>query len=153
MPGTEHRLLNIFIGKWITNGETLTPGEESVEIHASDIYKWVPGGFFIIHYAYGCIGDKHVGGIEIIGYDRNSNKYDSHLFDSADNIVISELTLTEGIWTWLGPSPFQKPGTTLMHRATVEFSDDKKVMKAFHEASDDGENWQPSMNVTLTKVE
>jgi len=153
-PGSEHELLDVFIGKWITNGHTI-PGSDgnAVKIHTSDIYEWAPGGFFIVHSTYGKIGFQDVGGVEIIGYDKISNKFDSHLFDSQDNILISELTLDNGIWTWTGPTPFQEPGTMEMHRATVEFIEDGKIMTAFHEVSEDGENWIPSMDVTLTKIE
>ena len=105
-PGSEHELLDVFIGKWIINGHTI-PGSDgnAVKIYASDIYEWAPGGFFIVHSAYGKIGFQDVGGVEIIGYDKISNKFDSHLFDSQDNILISELTLDNGIWTWTGPIP------------------------------------------------
>ena len=48
---------------------------------------------------------------------------------------------------------FQEPDTMEMHRATVEFIEDGKIMTAFHEVSEDGENWIPSMDVTLTKIE
>jgi hypothetical protein len=32
----------------------------------------MPGGFFVLHTAYGRIGDTAVGGTEIIGYDAES---------------------------------------------------------------------------------
>jgi hypothetical protein len=82
----EHDLLNSLIGRWITVGETI-PAEDApaVKIDASDIYEWVAGGFFVVHTAYGCIGDTRVGGIEMIGYDAITRKFRTHFFDSGQH--------------------------------------------------------------------
>jgi hypothetical protein len=54
----EHDLMNSLIGKWMTVGQTIsTDGEPALDIHASDIYEWVAGRFFLLHTAYGRIGD------------------------------------------------------------------------------------------------
>jgi Protein of unknown function (DUF1579) len=76
-PATpEHEPLEIFIGKWMTAGETVaTEDAPAVKILASDVYEWMPGGFFILHTAYGRIGDQDVGGTEIIGYDAEAEVY------------------------------------------------------------------------------
>jgi hypothetical protein len=40
----EHDLLNSLIGKWMTEGETISnDGSPALKIQASDIYEWVPG--------------------------------------------------------------------------------------------------------------
>jgi len=58
------------IGRWLTEGETVVaPGAAPVPIVASDVYQWAPGGHFVMHPAYGRIGNVGVGGLEIIGYD------------------------------------------------------------------------------------
>ena len=49
-PGPEHKLLEIFIGKWMNEGATVAaPGEPPVRITTSDVYEWMPGGFFVLH--------------------------------------------------------------------------------------------------------
>jgi Protein of unknown function (DUF1579) len=48
----------------------------------SDVYEWAPGGFFVLHSAYGQLAGADVGGIEIMGYDQASNEYRSWFFDS-----------------------------------------------------------------------
>jgi hypothetical protein len=53
------------------------------------------------------------------------------------------LTVRDGVWTWQGETA----------RCTGVLSDDGKTLTAHHERSDDGVNWTPSMDVTLTKVE
>ena len=63
-PGPKHKLLNAFIGKWMTEGHTIaSKGAPAVKILASNVYEWAPGGFFARHRAYGRIGDAGVGGI------------------------------------------------------------------------------------------
>jgi hypothetical protein len=139
----EHDLLNTLIGKWITTGVTIPVDDTSeAEIHASDIYEWVAGGFFVVHTAYGCIGATRVGGIEMIGYDSAANKFRTHFFDSQGSITNQDLTYDDGSWTWTGPHA----------RATGVLSEDGQTMPTLHEWSDDGVNWRPSMDVTLRKV-
>ena len=38
-----------------------------MEISASDIYEWTAGGYFIVHSAYGMMGDVGVGATEMKG--------------------------------------------------------------------------------------
>jgi hypothetical protein len=65
-PGPEHRLLGIFIGKWINEGQTIVSGDIPViKILTSDVYEWMLGRFFVLHTAYGRIGSMDVGGTEI----------------------------------------------------------------------------------------
>src|SRR5215510_2334560 len=83
----EHDLLDSLIGKWMTVGHTIPTDEAApLEIHASDIYEWVAGRFFVVHTAYGRIGDVGVGGIELIGYDPDTKTFRTHFFDSQGNI-------------------------------------------------------------------
>lgn len=143
----ELKLLDVFIGKWITHGQTIASADTpAVDINAIDIYEWAPGGFFVLHTAYGRIGNLAGGGVEVIGYDTANKKYISHYFDSQSNLVISELTESGGIWTWIGDWAGEG------HRATGEFSEDCNIMVSHHYQSDDGIKWEPSMDVTLTKV-
>ncbi len=63
-----HQALAVLVGKWINEGRTIGAGEiPSVPILTSDVYEWAPGGFFILHSAFGTIGETTVGGVEIIG--------------------------------------------------------------------------------------
>jgi hypothetical protein len=77
-PGAEHRRLDVFIGKWINEGQTVArPGMPAMRILTSDIYEWAPGGFFVVHVAYGSIGHIDVGGVEIMSYDADAGSYRS----------------------------------------------------------------------------
>ena len=142
--GAEQRALEVLIGKWINEGETVAGDNgEATPIVTSDVYDWVPGGFFVVHSAYGRIGDVGVGGIEVIGYDAASGKYQCQFFDSEGNMSTQELTLGEGQVTWEGE------GT----RCIGTFADDGRTLIAHHERTDDDGGWLPSMDVTLRRVD
>jgi hypothetical protein len=83
------------------------------------------------------------GGTEIIGYDTARKGYRSHFFDSQGNMTTDELTVHSGTWTWRGENT----------RTTATLSNDGKTQTAQHERTDDGVNWEASMEVKLTKVE
>ena len=142
-PGPEHRLLDVFIGKWINEGHTkASAGAPAVKILTSDVYEWMPGGFFVLHTAYGRVGNLDVGGTEIIGYDAASKKYRTYFFDGQGNVTTEELIPHGHTWTWKGERT----------RCTAVFVDDGKTQTAHHERLDDSGKWVPAMDVTLTKV-
>src|SRR5438874_6055589 len=103
VPGAAHKRLDIFIGKWLNEGHTIASADApAVKILTSDIYEWMPGGFFVLHTAYGRIGNIDVGGTEIIGYDAESKTYQSYFFDSQGNISMQEMRVNGDTWTWTG---------------------------------------------------
>lgn len=143
-PGPEHQLLEAFIGRWMTRGTTVAiSGQASLDITASDVYEWMPGRFFVLHTAYGLIGADEVGGTEIIGYDPATGGYRSSFFDSFGNSTTSAMTVRDGVWTVQGEST----------RATANFTDGGKTLITHHERLDDGEQWVPSMEVILSRIE
>jgi hypothetical protein len=134
-------LLVAFIGRWMTEGETTD--SPATPIVASDIYEWLPGRHFVMHSAYGRIGEMGVGGLEMIGYDSETKQYQTHFFDSQGNVIKETLSCRDGVWTWQGTNA----------RCTGTFSDDCKALVARHERSDDGVDWVPSMNVVLRRID
>ncbi|MEU9025918.1 DUF1579 family protein [Actinomadura sp. NPDC048394] len=136
-----HEALEVLIGKWINEGHTVATAEApSVPILTSDIYEWAPGGFFIVHSAYGRIGDTSVGGVEIIGIDGEA--YSSTFYDSFGNVHVSRLEIDGDELRWIGDRT----------RCTATLTDGGFTQVARHESSADGETWAPSMNVTLRKA-
>jgi len=87
--------------------------------------------------------DVDVGGIEVLGYDPERGSYRTQLFDSQGNARTHELTIEGRTWTWQGKNT----------RCRAAFSEDGRIQTAHHEWSADAVDWQPSMEVTLTKVE
>jgi hypothetical protein len=136
-----HQALEVLIGSWINEGQTATTAQiPSAAILTSDVYRWAPGGFFIVHSAYGKIGDASVGGVEIIGVDGDA--YLSTLYDSFGNVHRSRVEIDGEVIRWIGDRT----------RCTATITDGGMTQVARHESSADGVDWTPSMDVTLRKV-
>jgi hypothetical protein len=136
--------LNVFIGRWMTEGETVAEaGARAAAIVASDVYQWLPGGHFVMHPAYGRIGAAGVGGVEIIGFDPETGQFRTYFFDSLGHATVQTLSCRDGVWTW----------EDRHSRCTGRFSDQGQTLTARHERSDDGVTWTPSMNVVLRKID
>ena len=143
-PGPEHERLEVFIGKWINEGDTIaTPAAPSSRIVTSDVYEWIPGRFGVLHTAYGRIGELDVGGVEILGYDAETGNYTSHFFDSQGHVTVDELIYRDGKWIWSGERI----------RTTSEFSEDGKIQRSLHEQREDGVEWRLAMDVTLRRID
>ncbi|MGA7669249.1 MAG: SRPBCC domain-containing protein [Nitrolancea sp.] len=139
----ELRKLDVFIGKWINQGYTVeSPSAPSLEILTSDVYEWMPGGFFVLHTAYGRIGNMDVGGTEILGYDADRGVYFSRFYDSRGGIHKADLSVAGESWTWRGH------GTG----CTAIFTEAGKVQTAHHVMQAENGQWVPSMEVVLTKI-
>jgi hypothetical protein len=136
-----HEALGVLIGKWINQGHTIGGGEiPVVPILTSDVYDWAPGGFFVVHSAFGRIGETAVGGVEIIGVDGDA--YQSTFYDSFGNVHRSRLEIAGDVLRWIGDRT----------RCTVTITDGGMTQIARHEASADGVSWAASMDVTLRKT-
>jgi len=99
----EYRPLDVLIGRWMTTGHTFGPdGSPGEPITASDICEWAPGGFFVVHTAYGTIGEEGVGGIEMIGSDAATKQFRTTFFDGRGNITNEQLSVDGTTWTWTG---------------------------------------------------
>jgi hypothetical protein len=136
-----HRALEVLIGNWINEGQTVQTAQiPSAAILTSDVYQWAPGGFFVVHSAYGKIGDAGVGGVEIIGVDGDA--YLSTLYDSFGNVHRSRVEIDGEVIRWIGDRT----------RCTATITDGGTTQVARHESSADGVSWTPSMDVTLSKI-
>jgi hypothetical protein len=143
-PGPEHASSRSSSASGSNEGATVPEGDEPpAKILTSDVYEWIPGRFAVLHTAYGRLGDMDVGGVEIIAYDPESDKYTSYFFDSQGHVTLGELLYDDGKWIWNGERI----------RTTSTFSEDGKVQRSLHEQSEDGTNWQLAMDVTLRRVD
>lgn len=141
--GPHHEALDAWIGRWINEGHVVNDdGSRGPTIITSDVYEWAPGGFFVLHTAYGRIGELDGGAIEIIGDDEARGDYTSHLYDSQGTVSVHSLTARGDTWTYHGD----------VTRSTVEFSDGHRVQTVLHERTDDGTTYRPISRVRLVKV-
>ena len=142
-PSAEHKQMELFIGKWINEGHTVAAeGAPSMKILTSDVYEWMPGGFLVIHSAYGLIDKMGGGGMEIMGYDAAKKRHMSYFFDSQGNISTHEITIDDNTCKWQGERT----------RCTAIFTNNGNTQTAHHERLDENGKWVPSMEVVLTRV-
>jgi hypothetical protein len=140
----EHERLAALVGRWRTTGRTVErPGAPAVLIDAVDTYEWLPGRLAVLHLVDARVGGEHVEGAEIIGWDPARDTYVTQYFGS-DGPNAYEATLgDEGgalVWTMRSATD----------RFTGSFSDDGNVITGHWEQLNE-ENWQPWMEVTLTR--
>ena len=148
-PSPELQLLNIFVGKWPTEGLSYGSGQSKenpydspVRWVGSETYEWLPGGFFLIRHFNGQIGDMPIGGMEVIGYDVASQTYPSQMFDNYGRIHLGQRRIRDGVLSYIGTE----------YRATSAFRNDGKNM-ATHWEWLDGDDWSVLMDSEAVKVE
>jgi hypothetical protein len=136
--------LEVLIGRWKTKGRTIdASGAPPDQIDAIDTYERLPGGA-LLHLVDARVGDQKVEGAELIGHDPDRNTYATQAFGT-DGLTAYEASLTdesEGL-TWR----MQSEST----RFTGRFSEDRNVVTGQWELKDDIGDWQPWMDITLTK--
>jgi Protein of unknown function (DUF1579) len=143
--GSEHERLEALVGRWKTEGRTReTPEAPSTRIDAVDTYEWLDGGFSLLHRVDAHVGDLHVQGAEIIGYDPDRRVYVTQYFGS-DGPSAYEATLTDedGTLVWRMRSA--------RDRFTGAFGDDGNVITGHWETLGEDSSWRPWMDLTLTR--
>jgi hypothetical protein len=156
-PGPELRRLGALVGRWRSEGHIV--GEVPIPITGTDIYEWLPGGFFVVHHVDVMIGDQRVQAIELIEYDPTTDTFTGRAYDNQGEVTILHARVDEhGVWTFTGggdvaavarPSTADASGAV---RSTLRVSPDRGSMTAKWERSDDGATWQDWMDMTFTRM-
>jgi Protein of unknown function (DUF1579) len=143
--GADHKRLEVLVGRWKTQGRTReTEDAPAVTIDAVDTYEWAPGGFALLHGVDANMGDEKVEGAEIIGYDPERGAYVTQYFGSdGPESYEAELAEEDGDLIWR-----MRTDTS---RFAGTFSEDAAVITGHWELLDAAGNWQPWMDITLTK--
>lgn len=140
-PTERERRLDILRGVWRTVITMLDtggrPGERYV---ATDTYRWLEGGFFLLHEVDALMGEDHVVALEIIRADPVGPGYLTNSFDSSGNATDYVAELDDRTWTMVSKRD----------RFAGTFSPDHLILTGHWERHDDG-TWVPWMNVTLTR--
>ncbi len=142
-PSVEIQRLQIFVGKWNTEGQTYASLDSpAVKVAFIDTYEWLSGKFFLVHRADGQIGNEASSTIEFIGYDASIQMYTCRSFDSRGNADQFQANLRDHTWTIEGKSV----------RFTGVFASTGNTLTGTWERAGDGLNWIPWMDVKLTKI-
>lgn len=139
----EMKALNFLIGKWNTKGDIKADGEmPAKKIKGTDSYEWVLNGCFILHKVDVVMGADKTEAIELIGEFNNKSKtYKMRSFDNQGNFITMEAHLD-------GSGTLHILGDNMRSKLSI---DENNNMTAHWEKSEDNKNWQPWMDLTLSK--
>jgi Protein of unknown function (DUF1579) len=157
-PSPQVQRLGALVGWWRSEGRIL--GEVPVPISGTDVYEWLPGGFFLVHRVDVVVGQQKVRALELIGpYDPATKAFVARAYDNLGNVTVTRARVDEqGAWRFTGGGAvaavartFFADGNGVM-RSTLTVSPDRSGMTARWERGDDGASWQPWMEVTFTRM-
>jgi hypothetical protein len=156
-PGPEVKRLGALVGRWRTDGHIIA--DPPVPIAGSDVYEWLPGGFFLVHHVDVVVGEQAVQALEMIGdLDRATDSFTARAYDNQGNITILRAKVDDrGVWTFTGGGDIATEAQpdaeeTAAVRSTLTVDPEGGSMKAFWERSADGAAWEPWMDVSFTKM-
>jgi hypothetical protein len=149
-PGPEHKRLEVFLGKWTTQGQAkASPYGPAGSITATETFEWLPGGFFMIHRSEGRQGTIEVKWLEILGYDARKKIYTTHTVDNFGNSVLWQGTWRDNTLTWTADS--YVAGKPLKERCVIA-ANSPGTMAIKCEYSTDAAKWQPNLESTMTRA-
>jgi hypothetical protein len=115
-----------------------------VAIEAVDTYEWLPGRFGLLHTVDARVGEAHVEGAEIIGWDPARDAYVTQYFGSdGPNAYEASLAEVDDALVWRMRS--------VTDRFAGAFSDDGNTITGHWERLDDEQDWKPWMEITLRR--
>lgn len=133
--------LSKFVGHWNTEGKIpATNTTPEIKISGTDIYEWLSGKFFLLHKADVLIGNEKSETLEIIGFDKQNEKYTMQHYDNNGNSGFMTATYEKGIWTFLGENL----------KFTGGFKKEDNEFSGIWQQLADGNNWTHFMDIKLT---
>jgi len=141
-PGPEHQRLNVFVGRWNTEGQTRAgPLGPAARITAIDTYEWFPGGYFLLHHVDGQMGDAEVKALEVIGAGPREGVCLARSYDNAGQSDEFDAVLRGRNWTINGKT----------QRFRGQLSTDWRTLEGQWDLTEDGSTWRPWMRIRLIK--
>ena len=157
-PSPQIQRLGALVGRWRSEGHVVA--DVPVPITGTDIYEWLPGGFFLVHRVDVVIGQQPVQALELIGeYDPATDSFTARAYDNLGKVTVMCARVDEqGVWRFTGGgdvAPVARPasaGASGAVRSTLTVTADRSGMTARWERSDDGARWQPWMDMAFTRM-
>ncbi len=142
-PGPEHKKLEPLVGTWNTRGSTIASASmPAVEFSGTDTYEWLQGGFFLLHCVDVMMGEQRVTGVETIWFDPARHCYRTHFVDANGQTSTYQAQLYDREWTLASQTD----------RFAGRFSEDWATISGRWERMGGGADWEPWMDVTLTRA-
>jgi len=132
----------LFIGTWNTTGEVLeTAANPAGQLVATDTYRWLPGGHFIVHDVDARFDGRPTRSMEVMGYDAARRQHFARSFDDQGQ--------TEEFVVELGGRRWCIRGKTV--RFDGEFNLRKSRLTGLWELKG-RKSWQPWIRLTLVRA-
>jgi len=132
----------VFIGVWNTRGNVLeTEQAPAGTLTATDTYRWLPGGQFIVHDVDARFGDEPSRSMEVIGYDAARRKHIARSYDDKGSSEEFVVQLRGRRWTITGDTM----------RFDGRFSADGDTLTGLWELKG-SRRWQPWIELELVRA-
>jgi hypothetical protein len=148
--------LEAIVGRWRTDGQVIA--DMPISLRGSDIYEMFPGGHFLIHHVDVTVGQSPVRAIEIIGERDGTDALLARAYDDSGAMTLMAVRIDQaGVWHFAGGgdiAPAARIGAAEAAgvRSTLRVAPDGLTMTAFWERTEDGETWQPWMDIRFTRA-
>ena len=150
-PHPTLRRLEPFVGKWKLKGQQHdSPFGPAAKISAVKKYRWLEGGFFLVHRLKGRVGGRKIACVEIIGRDAAGQSYQTRAFYSDGTTKTWQARERRGGWTLTGG--WKTGERTEQVRCTTVFSEGGTTMTEKWERSSAGSGWKTFWDVIATKI-
>jgi len=139
-----HRMkrFEVFVGTWNTTGEVhATEQSPATTLVATDTYRWLPGGHFLIHEVDARFGSQPSRSLEIVGFDTARRKYLSRSYDDRGAEEKFEIILRGRRYHILGQTV----------RFAGQFNAEKDVLQGVWELRSTS-SWKPWIKIKLARA-
>jgi hypothetical protein len=150
--------LEAIVGRWRTDGQVIA--KEPVPVWGSDVYEMFPGGHFLIHHVDVTVGQSPVRAIEIIGERDDADALLARAYDDGGATTLMAVRIDQaGVWHFTGGSDVAPAAhidadaaAARGVRSTLSVAADGQTMTAFWGRTEDGQTWQPWMDIRFTRA-
>jgi hypothetical protein len=139
--------LSVFVGEWDIEIMAMSfQADKTAAVRGHASFAWIEGGAFLLERSE-VPNTEFPRAISIMGPDDSAETYSMLYFDSRGVSRIYQMSLSGNVWKlWRDFPGFSQ-------RFIGTFSDDRKIITARWEKSDDGSNWELDFKLTYTKVQ
>jgi hypothetical protein len=138
--------LNVFVGEWNIEITSMSFEEDkNAVVRGRASFEWIEGGAFLLQRSE-VPNTDFPRPISIIGPDDSAETYSMLYFDSRGVSRFYQMSFSRNVWKlWRDFPGFSQ-------RFIGTFNDQRNIITARWEKSDDGSNWELDFKLTYTKV-
>ena len=136
--------LAVLVGGWTTVGtHPLLPGKT---FHGHATFSWLESGAFLLFHSY--IDEPEIpDGVAILGTDDAMPDVGAMLYFDVRSVSREyRWTFSDNVWTWSRDEP------DFSQRMVLTIAEDGQSIEAKGQMSQNGQPWEPDLQLTYTRV-